>query len=42
LTRELTDKGSVSARLERRESVVESPYAVLVEGRPNILDACDE
>jgi hypothetical protein len=43
-TGELTDKGSVSARmvLERRESVVESLYAVLVEGTPNILDACDE
>jgi hypothetical protein len=28
--------------LERRESVVASLYAVLVEGTPNILDACDE
>jgi feruloyl-CoA synthase len=43
-TGELTDKGSVSARmvLERRASVVESLYRSVFDGAPDILEASEE
>jgi len=43
-TGELTDKGSVSARmvLERRAGVVESLYRSVIDGAPDILEAREE